>query len=159
MNSARHQPIAGEINGCNMTMRRAMVEKLGGFDERFGPGGIIGSGGDSDFLFRAYLADFSLEYVPDMAVTHHHGRKTKDVGNKLLRGYMVANGALAAKYLFKHTNLARPLYWDCKNALREIFTGTNTFLPAIGFSHKDKVSSAARGALRYLFLRAARQGP
>lgn len=32
MNSARHQPISGQINGCNMTMRRALVEKLGPFD-------------------------------------------------------------------------------------------------------------------------------
>jgi len=68
MNSARHQPITGQINGCNMTMRCALVEKLGPFDERFGPGAIIGSGGDSDYLFRAYLAGFTLEYVPDMTV-------------------------------------------------------------------------------------------
>jgi len=49
-------------------MRCALVEKLGPFDERFGPGAIIGSGGDSDYLFRAYLAGFTLEYVPDMTV-------------------------------------------------------------------------------------------
>jgi glycosyltransferase involved in cell wall biosynthesis len=60
MNSARHQPITGEINGCNMTMRRALVEKIGPFDERFGSGSIIPSGGDSDYLFRAYLAGFTL---------------------------------------------------------------------------------------------------
>src|SRR6202035_2432673 len=32
LNSARHQPITGQINGCNMTMRRALVENLGPFD-------------------------------------------------------------------------------------------------------------------------------
>ena len=114
MNSARHQPISGQINGCNMTMRRALVEKLGPFDERFGPGGIVGSGGDSDYLFRAYLGDCMLEYVPDMTVIHHHGRKTPEQGRALLRGYLIGNGALNAKYIFKHPNLCRPFYWDAK---------------------------------------------
>jgi GT2 family glycosyltransferase len=153
MNSARHQPITGQIHGCNMTMRRALVEKLGPFDERFGPGAIIGSGGDSDYLFRAYLAGFSLEYVPDMTVVHHHGRKTSAEGRKLVRSYLIANGAEFAKHGWKHPDLCRPFYWDLKNAVREIITGTNTFLPAIGFSHRDKVAYAVRGALRYLFMR------
>jgi GT2 family glycosyltransferase len=85
-NSARHQPITGMINGCNMTMTRGIVETLGPFDERFGPGGVVGSGGDSDYLFRAYLAGFTLAYVPDMAVVHWHGRKTAAQGRKLLQG-------------------------------------------------------------------------
>jgi GT2 family glycosyltransferase len=153
LNSARHQPITGQINGCNMTMRRALVEKLGPFDERFGPGGIIGSGSDSDYLFRAYLADFTLEYVPDMTVVHYHGRKTPAEGRKLLQSYLIGNGAEFAKHAWKHPNLCRPFYWDLKNAAREIITGANTFLPAIGLSHRDKVVYAVRGALRYLFMR------
>jgi GT2 family glycosyltransferase len=153
MNSARHQSIAGQINGCNMTMRRALVEQLGPFDERFGPGAIIGSGSDSDYLFRAYLAGLTLEYVPDMTVVHYHGRKTPAQGRKLLQNYLIGNGAEFAKHGWKHPNLCRPFYWDLKNAAREIITGTNTFLPAIGFSHRDKVAYAVRGALRYLFTR------
>src|SRR5437899_1384211 len=102
MNSARHQPITGEINGCNFTMRRAVVEKIGPFDGRFGSGGELGSGGDSDYLFRAYLAYIWLDYVPDMTVFHYHGRKTKAVGHSLLRNYMIGNGALCAKYLFRY---------------------------------------------------------
>jgi GT2 family glycosyltransferase len=156
VNSARHQPITGQINGCNMTMPRAIVEKLGPFDEHFGPGGIIGSGSDSDYLFRAYLACFMLEYVPDMAVVHCHGRKTPDEGRKLLRGYLIGNGAEFAKHGWKHPNLCRPFYWDTKNAVREIITGTNTYLPAIGFSHRHKVAYAVRGALRYFFMCALR---
>lgn len=52
-----------------MATRRAVVERLGPFDERFGAGSkIIPSGGDTDYICRAYLADISLEYVPDMTV-------------------------------------------------------------------------------------------
>jgi GT2 family glycosyltransferase len=108
LNSARHQPITGQINGCNMTMPRAIVEKLGPFDERFGPGGVISSGGDSDYLFRAYLAGFTLAYVPDMAVVHHHGRKTAAQGRRLLQGYLIGTGAVFARHAPKHFNLCRP---------------------------------------------------
>lgn len=152
LNSARHHPITSHINGCNMTMPRAMVETLGPFDERFGAGGVIGSGSDSDYLFRAYLAGFTLAYVPDMAVTHYHGRKTAAQGYNLLRGYLIGSGAEYAKHCRKDFNLCRPFLWDLKNALREIVTGTNTALPAIGFSHRDKVRYAVQGALRYFFI-------
>jgi GT2 family glycosyltransferase len=154
-NSARHQPITGQINGCNMTMRRAFVDRLGPFDERFGPGSTIGSGNDSDYLFRAYLAGHTLEYVPDMTVVHHHGRKTAAEGRRLLRSYLIANGAEFAKHGWKDPNLCRPFLWDVKNALRELLTGTNTCLPQIGFSHRDKVVYAIKGALRYWLLREA----
>lgn len=152
-NSARCERFRGRINGCNMTMRRALVERLGPFDEDFGPGSLIGAGEDADYIYRAYLAGATLEYVPDMTVFHHHGRKTADDGKELFRGYMIAAGALYARYLFKHPDLCRPFYWDCKNAIREVITGTNNFLPDIAFSNKDSVTCSVRGAAKYLFLR------
>jgi glycosyltransferase involved in cell wall biosynthesis len=48
-NSARRSGIAGLINGCNMTMRRALAERIGPFNENFGPGSPIGSGEDTDY--------------------------------------------------------------------------------------------------------------
>jgi len=156
MNSARSQPIAGQINGCNMTMRRVLVETIGPFDERFGPGSIMGSGDDTDYLFRAYLADFMLEYVPDMTVVHHHGRKTPAEGRKLLQNYLIGNGAELVKHGWKHPNLCRPFYWDCKNAVKEILAGgiSTTSIPY--FSHRDKVIYSIRGAIKYLIKAAGR---
>jgi glycosyltransferase involved in cell wall biosynthesis len=153
MNSARYECFRGRINGCNMTMRRALVERLGPFDEDFGPGSAIGAGEDTDYIYRAYIAGATLEYVPDMTAVHHHGRKTADEGKELFRGYMVAAGALYVRYLFRHPNLCRPFYWDCKSAIREVITGTNTFLPNISFSHRDCVACCLLGAARYVFLR------
>jgi len=149
MNSARHQPISGQINGCNMTMRRALVEKLGPFDERFGPGAIIPSGGDTDYLFRAYLADCALEYVPDMTVQHHHGRKTPAEGRRLLQNYLLSNGAEYVKHGRADLNLCRPFYWDLKNAVIEILRGGKSTTGVPYFSHRDKVLCTIRGALRY----------
>ncbi len=153
MNSARYGRFRGCIHGCNMTMRRALVERLGPFDEDFGPGAVIGAGEDADYIYRAYLAGATLEYVPDMTAFHHHGRKTAAEGRELFRGYMIAAGALYARYLFKDPNICRPFYWDCKGAVREIISGRSGFLPEIGFSHWDSVTCAVRGAARYVFLR------
>jgi glycosyltransferase involved in cell wall biosynthesis len=150
-NSARHCRFAGFISGCNMAMRRALVERLGPFDERLGAGAGIPAAEDSDYNFRAYLAGATLEYVPDMTVFHHHGRKTLAAARKLFIDYEIGNGALYARYLFRHPNLCRPFYWSVKNALRELLTGTNVFMPDIGVSEIDRVAANVRGAAKYLF--------
>jgi glycosyltransferase involved in cell wall biosynthesis len=157
MNSAKHGSMSGLINGCNMAMRRKLVEYLGFFDEDFGPGANLWSGADTDYIYRAYSANAIIEYVPDMVVFHHHGRKTVDAGHKLFRNYMIGGGAICMKYLFREPNLCRTFYWDFKRAIKETIRGTNTFLPNIRFSHKHKVKFAAVGALEY-FLMCMRTG-
>jgi len=132
-------------------MRRALVERLGAFDERLGAGANIPSAEDADYNFRAYLAGATLEYVPDMTVFHHHGRKTIAAARKLLIDYEIGNGALYARYFLKHPNLCRPFYWNCKDALRQILTGTNSYLPEMGVSEVDRVGANFRGAVKYLF--------
>jgi GT2 family glycosyltransferase len=149
---ATHDSIVGHISGCNMAMRRALVEKLGCFDERFGAGSKLESGEDSDYLFRAYLEGFTLEYVPDMTVFHYHGRKQKPVGYKLYRGYSIGTGAIYAKYLFRQPKLCLPFCWDLKKSIREIVSGKNLFYPIIGFSFKHKVVYAAFGAIKYFLI-------
>jgi GT2 family glycosyltransferase len=133
-----------------MTARRALIERVGLFDEDFGPGSVMDSGEDADYLFRTYLAGITLEHVPDMTVFHHHGRKTSADGFELYRRYLIGSGALSAKYLFKHANLSRPFVWDFKHAVREIITGSNYCFPTIGFSYRHSVAYAAQGAVRYL---------
>ena len=135
-----------------MTMRRALVDKLGPFDERFGTGSSIESNEDTDYLFRAYLEGFTLEYVPDMTVFHYHGRKQKSAGYKLYRSYSIGTGAIYAKYLFKHPNLCLPFYWDIKKSIKEIVFRTNLFYPVIDFSFKHKVAYAVLGAVRYFLV-------
>jgi GT2 family glycosyltransferase len=63
INSARRENFAGKINGCNMTMRRVLIERVGLFDEQFGPGSRF-AGEDTDYIYRAYLDRATLEYVP-----------------------------------------------------------------------------------------------
>ncbi len=89
-----------------MTMRRALLERVGLFDEDFGPGSRVGSGDDTEFMYRVYVAGIAIDYVPDMTVFHHHGRKTRADGFKLWQRYSLGNGAHIAKYL---PEASRPL--------------------------------------------------
>lgn len=148
-NSARVHGISGQIIGANTMTRRKLFDVIGPFDESLGPGSAIGSGEDTDVLFRAYLAGATLEYVPDTTVFHYHGRKTNAEAIALWRQYMIGIGALYMKYLFKHPNFCVPLWWDAKAALKEIKDGTNSFIPSVGFSHRDKILWSARGAFKY----------
>jgi GT2 family glycosyltransferase len=98
---------SGTISSCNMTHRREVLKAVGFFDEHFGPGSLVPAAEDTDFILRAYLASVAVEYVPDMIVYHHHGRKSESEGKRLMRSYMVGTGALCAKYLFKNPSLCR----------------------------------------------------
>jgi glycosyltransferase involved in cell wall biosynthesis len=151
-NSARHDRVYGYIIGCNVMMRRALIERVGPFDERLGSGTNIPAAEDSDYGYRAYIAGATLEYVPDMKVLHYHSRKTKATGRDRLCDYNVGNGALFAKYLFRYPKLCLPFYWDCSHMLADITSGTNTFAPDLDFSHLDKVACNLRGAARYFSL-------
>jgi glycosyltransferase involved in cell wall biosynthesis len=149
LHSARLAPICGRIHGCNMAMRRTLIEQIGVFDETFGPGSSIGSGEDSDLIYRAYLSGAILEYVPDMMVFHHHGRKVPEVGRELLRRYTTANGALFARYLFRDPDLCNWFYRDVRHSLRCVLTGRNSSTPETHFSDLDMVLYAALGVVKY----------
>lgn len=146
-NPARHENLANAVLGCNMLVRRGLFDLIGDFDVRMGAGCKIPAAEDTDLIYRAYLANVPIEYVPDMAVSHFHGRKTALSGSSLLTNYSIGTGALAIKYLFVHFNFARPLYWNLKEAFYEILANKNTHLPEIGFSYKDRAWHNIRGVV------------
>jgi glycosyltransferase involved in cell wall biosynthesis len=138
----------GFILGCNMTMSRDVVERLGEFDERFGAGGRFRSGEDTEYLYRAYLAGIPVEYVPNMVVFHFHGRKDLREIHKLHYGYSIGNGALYAKYMFRSWRLLRHFYWDVRNSAREVFGG-RTFMPEVGLTHRSKIAGNIQGIMQF----------
>ena len=151
-NSARYKNINDIITGCNMVMKRSVANSIGLFDENLGAGTSIPGAEDIDFLLRAYRSDIALEYVPDMTVIHFHGRKTAQEAYKLLCNYMLGTGALYAKYFFKDIDFCRPLYWDIKDAMKEIISGKMGCRPELGFSYKTKVYYCLLGAIKYLLI-------
>jgi glycosyltransferase involved in cell wall biosynthesis len=147
--SAIYQNLGNCFLGCNLFMSRSVYERLGPFDEHFGVGRIP-AGEDTDYIFRAYAAGMKIEYVPDVVVSHHHGRRTPDQARRLWRNYMIASGALYAKYLFRRPSLCRQLRWDVKYLIREIVTRENLFFPEYDFSYADKLRCYTKGALYYI---------
>jgi len=145
---ARHENLGNCFLGCNLSMIRAAYQRLGPFDETFGVG-RISAGEDTEYIFRAYAAGFTLEYVPELVAFHHHGRRTPVEARRLWRNYVIASGALYAKYVFKCPSLCRQFQWDLKCLIREALSRENLFLPEYSFSYADKFGCYASGAASY----------
>jgi GT2 family glycosyltransferase len=59
-------------SGANAAFDRARLLRLGGFDERLGPGTRTRSGEDLDVLLRTVLDGAAVVYEPAALVRHHH---------------------------------------------------------------------------------------
>lgn len=146
----------GIIPGCNMLMRRAVIDRLGWFDERLGAGSSVPAGEDTDYIFRAYLADIPIEYVPDMTVYHFHGRKDLAEGKQLIRNYVLGTGALYVKFNVRHPNLCHSIlavgekiFMERKKVKMNAPLDEN-FISATSFSMKTKIIYCLEGGGLYL---------
>jgi GT2 family glycosyltransferase len=135
----------GVIPGCNMTMSRTVIDRVGPFDERLGPGTKIPAGEDIDYVYRAFLRGIFIEYVPDMTVVHWHGRKTEDAARQLLKQYVTGTGALYAKFFLRHPNLRERLRRSRTKVAGRALSQTGP----IDISPRTKLLCAAWGAVRY----------
>ncbi|KQN81595.1 hypothetical protein ASE90_13575 [Sphingomonas sp. Leaf67] len=90
---------SGFIIGANFTMQRAVAQRIGTFDERFGAGAAFVGSDDTDYLVRAQDLGIPILYDPTFRVDHYHGRRGLDAARKMYRGYGFGNGALFAKHL------------------------------------------------------------
>ncbi|WP_209600782.1 glycosyltransferase family 2 protein [Sinorhizobium kostiense] len=141
----------GFVLGCNMTMDREVALRVGCFDERFGVGAPLCSAEDTEYLVRAYALGIPVEYVPDMTVFHHHGRRARAAIEKLHRSYSLGNGALCLKHLVKAPWLVKHFLWTVRSACLESFGGAR-FDPALQLSHWPVVAMNLLGAARFLCL-------
>ncbi|MBN1295529.1 glycosyltransferase family 2 protein [bacterium] len=60
------------VSGACMSFPRQLISEIGMFDE-----GYFLMGEDLDFCFRAKLAGYTIRYIPDAEVIHHHGASRK----------------------------------------------------------------------------------
>ncbi|RUW67241.1 MULTISPECIES: glycosyltransferase [unclassified Mesorhizobium] len=141
----------GFVLGCNMTMHRDVAARIGPFDERFGAGGALRSAEDTDYLVRAMLLGMPVEYVPDMTIFHHHGRRDRKAIDRLHRDYHFGNGALCLKHIRRAPWLLRHFYWAVRAALRELVGGPR-FDPELRLSHWPVVAMNLAGAAKFALL-------
>ncbi|MGI9121241.1 MAG: glycosyltransferase family 2 protein [Acidimicrobiales bacterium] len=85
--------------GTCMTIRRSMIERLGGWDERLGPGIVdFPAADDMDFNYR-FLRAGGIAYLSPHVRVFHDQWRTKDEIGPLLCGYMAAHCGFSVKHL------------------------------------------------------------
>jgi glycosyltransferase involved in cell wall biosynthesis len=82
----------------NMSFRRALYERIGGFDEALGVGGPLGSGSEPDFVFRALRAGLKVENDTEALILHLGVRAPAEVG-PLWKRYYFGAGAAFGKHM------------------------------------------------------------
>jgi len=89
----------GQVQGANMSFRRATLLEIGGFDPLFGAGTLF-AGEDLEAASRASALGWKGRYCPEVIVTHHHQRKAPDVP-RLKKFYGLGVGAYHMKLLLR----------------------------------------------------------
>ncbi|HEX7120000.1 MAG TPA: glycosyltransferase [Longimicrobiales bacterium] len=73
--------------GGNTAVRRAWLERLGGFDERLGAGTPGGAGEDMDLLYRLLRAGGTIRYEPDARVFHERQSTARRLASRPRYGH------------------------------------------------------------------------
>ena len=111
------------IAGCNMAIRRDILDAVGEFDPDLCPGSPKDTvADDPDFIYRAFRRGVTVEYHPDILVLHNHGRRTEEDVAVLRRKYLRGRGAFYAKHIAKGDRTVLKLaYWEIRALLAALF--------------------------------------
>lgn len=101
-------------HSASMATRRAVLERVGGFDEALGAGGHFRSAPEADLFDRILAAGWVGRYEPAALAFHEQWRETSELVT-LDYGYGVGNGARLAKLLRtdrrRASKVARDAVW------------------------------------------------
>jgi len=113
---------AGTIQGANMAFRKAVLDRIGGFDEGLGAGTAFACE-DIDAVTAASWAGIAGAYDPRPTVYHHHRRKTKHEQNVLRKSYDKGRGAYYVKYILRRDSRSKYLKTWIRFVTRGIING------------------------------------
>jgi len=100
------------LAGGHMAAFRSLLETVGGFDERLGPGSDFPAAEDNDLGFRLLEAGAPIFYVPE-AVIHHRAWRTKSEYLGIRWTYGLGKGGFYAKHLsLTDRYMLRRMGWD-----------------------------------------------
>lgn len=86
--------------GAHMIVRREACDRVGGFDERLGPGSRLFCADELDFNYRLLKQGHRVVSTPALSVVHH--RRSWQSADELFRQsyrYSIGNAAFMTKYL------------------------------------------------------------
>jgi glycosyltransferase involved in cell wall biosynthesis len=135
------------VAGANLSMRRSMFEKTGGYDEFCGPGSRIGASDDGDLTLRVVHHRIKWKGCPDIEVIHKHGFRPKVAGDALVRRYQVGNGGIYGRAM-RRGQIAQGLWFlvrETREATRAGLRGLLGKRPTGFDMTKAKLSGFWRG--------------
>ena len=95
----RYPPLGQWGITANLSLRRSIVDRVGGFDPMLGAGAPLRSGGEPDFLFRVLRAGLKVVNAEEVVVDHLGLRKPGVESQRLMRGYGVGTAAAFVKHI------------------------------------------------------------
>lgn len=109
--------------GCNMVVRRDIVQGLGGFDEALDTGASLPGGGDIDIFYRVIRAGHPLVYEPRMLVFHKHRRDFEKLRRQYWTwgtGFMAFVAKTYSADPSQRSKLRRLISWWLRHQLQEL---------------------------------------
>jgi len=96
--------------GANYCMRRTVFDKIGGYDECWGPGSKLGVSDDADICFRIIRSGFKWALSVESEVVHVHGFRDNEAAARLIETYEYGNGAVFGRFM-RRGDLAAGLWY------------------------------------------------
>jgi glycosyltransferase involved in cell wall biosynthesis len=91
-------PAGWDWIGCNVGIRRHVMERIGPMDPNLGPGTDFPAGEDTDYKLRLETAGIPMGASPRIVVNHTYGRRYGlKAGLRNSKNYAYGNGGLAGK--------------------------------------------------------------
>jgi len=100
------------LAGGHMATFRSLLQSVGGFDERLGPGSAFAAAEDNDLGFRLLENGARILYVPDAIVYHRAWRRKREY-LRMRWNYGLGKGGFYTKHLsFTDRYMLRRVVWD-----------------------------------------------
>lgn len=132
--------------GGNMSMRRAAVQKIGGFDPALGAGSPAMGAEDTRALTDILLGGGTVRYQPT-AITWHYHRRELAALERQIYGYGRGLSAFYASLVMHRPSLIFPLARLLPRALKELGDPNGARLGGISESFPKEVLKAHRRGL------------
>ncbi len=134
-------------HSANMAVRRSAFERVGGFDERLGPGAPFRAAEDGDLIDRLFAAGCIGRYEPSVLGWHDQWRTRNDLARlewsygigqgarlaRLTRSDRTRAKALAAEYLWRNALRPLPSHIVRRNEYAVVFALARVAGASLGF--------------------------